>query len=840
MILKCPILYVLFFLFSSNLLYGQDFVYDHFTVEDGLPSSEVYEVIEDHYGFIWFLTDKGIARYDGYEFQSFSKKDGLSDNIFYECLSKDNKVYLLGSNGTISIIEGDKPTFSAYLYNDSLKDRSTQVPNQFVFDNKDNLFITYLGATGYRQISPSGKIKSEPKRNKIHTDSLYVQLVNKGNSGILFLSDERLQNTTKIKNNSFFRGIKTTLFEASISREPWINLFIQGEDKKIETQHTAIGLGQLSDSTFWVSFYENGVAVYDVNGRLLSKHLTNSSVSDVYQDRNKNLWFSTLNKGVFSTRNAAIKSIDSERLNIVSLNADKNGKLFFTTYEGQLATFDSKEIKFIETNGILKQLSKDKNGNLWYSEAKRFYNLEIGQFVQSSSSSGGYGFEILDDKIMTCNFVSFTEGYFDGTEKTTKIPSKPRDIAMDDDNLYLATNFGLLTRSIEDTSAEFTKYSELEERVTDVEYRNGKLYAATRGRGIKVYKRGSLIYSIESPLIQSDFINKIYFENDNSLWVCSDQGIDLITFNTANKEFEIESIDYSKGIISNEVNDLIVLNDTVWIATNSGLCFFNKNLLKKKLDTKREFLKITGISINDRDVSKQSNTFSYDQNRLAINFSAISLLKKNPINYRFKLIGLTNEWAYTNQRTALFIGLTPGDYKFIVQSSSTSNGWGEAEVSWSFKITPPFWKTWWFICAVSASVVLLIYLFFKFRILLYNRDLVREILRQIMKRLKGESGYIIVKESGKEVKIASSAIYYVKSDGNYLDIYHEGGKTVIREKLGSFLDLVPDPLEYLQVRRSFIIRIDKVEQKGKKELIINGESIQVGKTYLSELDKIQL
>ena len=838
MILKHPFLYILFFLFSSNLLYGQDFVYDHFTVEDGLPSSEVYEVIEDHHGFIWFLTDKGIARYDGYDFQSFSKKDGLSDNIFYECLSKDNKVYLLGSNSTISIIEGDKPTFTFYQFNDSLKDRSTQVPNQFTLDNKDNLFITYLGATGYLQINRSGQILSEPKRNKRDTDSLYVQPLN-NNSGILFVKNEGSLNTTKIKSSSFFRGIKTTLFEASVSREPWINLLVHGEYKKIATQHTAIGLGQLSDSTFWVSFYENGVNVYDLNGQLLSKHLTNNSVSDVYQDRNNNLWFSTLNKGVYSTRSIGIKFVKSEGPNVVSLNVDSRGKLFFTTYEGQLGTFDSEGIKFLETNGILKQLSKDQAGNLWYSEAKRFVNVENNKAARSNASSGGYGFEVLPDKIVTCNFTSFTDGYFYGPNKTTKIPSKPRDIAMNGDSLFLATNSGLLTRSIQDTSMNFTKYTDLEERVTDVEYKNGKLFAATRGRGIKVYKSGSLIYSIESPLIQSDFINKIYFENDNNLWVCSDQGVDLITFNTVKRSYKIESLDYSDGLISNEVNDLVVLNDTVWVATNSGLCFFDKKLIKKDHDVKHEFLKITGVSVNDQNVSEPPKSFSYDQNRLSINFSAISLLKQNPIAYRFKLIGLSNEWTYTNQRTALFLGLVPGDYKFIVQSSSVANSWNETEVGWSFKITPPFWKTWWFICAVSAGIILMIYLFFKFRILLYNRDLVREILRQVMKRLKGESGYIIVKESGKEVKIASSTIYFIKSDGNYLEIHHENGKTVIREKLGSFLDLVPDPLEYLQIRRSFIIRIDKVDQKGKKELVINGQTIQVGKTYLEELDKIQ-
>ena len=135
---------------------------------------------------------------------------------------------------------------------------------------------------------------------------------------------------------------------------------------------------------------------------------------------------------------------------------------------------------------------------------------------------------------------------------------------------------------------------------------------------------------------------------------------------------------------------------------------------------------------------------------------------------------------------------------------------------------------------------MLIYLFFRFRILLYNADLVREILRQVAKRLKGNSGYIVVKESGKQVKIASASIYFIKSDGNYLEIHHENGKTIVREKIGAFLDLVPDPLEFLRIRRSYIIRIDQVQEKGKKEeafeILAKINGCEQAKTELEEIN----
>ena len=65
-------------------------------------------------------------------------------------------------------------------------------------------------------------------------------------------------------------------------------------------------------------------------------------------------------------------------------------------------------------------------------------------------------------------------------------------------------------------------------------------------------------------------------------------------------------------------------------------------------------------------------------------------------------------------------------------------------------------------------------------------------------------------------------------------------KTIVRSKISAFLDSVPDPLEYVQIRRSYIVRIDRVEQKSKKEVIVANQKIKVGSTYLDALDKIKL
>ena len=48
--------------------------FTHFTPQNGLPSSEVYQVVCDQMGYLWFATDHGLARYNGYVY--WFKHDG--------------------------------------------------------------------------------------------------------------------------------------------------------------------------------------------------------------------------------------------------------------------------------------------------------------------------------------------------------------------------------------------------------------------------------------------------------------------------------------------------------------------------------------------------------------------------------------------------------------------------------------------------------------------------------------------------------------------------------------------------------------------------------------------
>lgn len=70
-------LFLLIFLIFPATLFSQVINFKNYSTKDGLPSNEVYQVIQDSKGYMWFATDFGVSRFDGYNFTNYNSKDGL-------------------------------------------------------------------------------------------------------------------------------------------------------------------------------------------------------------------------------------------------------------------------------------------------------------------------------------------------------------------------------------------------------------------------------------------------------------------------------------------------------------------------------------------------------------------------------------------------------------------------------------------------------------------------------------------------------------------------------------------------------------------------------------------
>lgn len=68
-------IYLLILISSFTLVNGQEPTYDfkYFTNEDGMSSQFITSIIQDEKGFIWIGTTFGLNRFDGGNFEQFTK-----------------------------------------------------------------------------------------------------------------------------------------------------------------------------------------------------------------------------------------------------------------------------------------------------------------------------------------------------------------------------------------------------------------------------------------------------------------------------------------------------------------------------------------------------------------------------------------------------------------------------------------------------------------------------------------------------------------------------------------------------------------------------------------------
>lgn len=99
---------VVTFLMLPALSYAQYSQYN-LNVNNGLPSNHVYYVLKDKEGYLWISTDKGVVKYNGYEFKLFDRSVGMdNDDIWHLYEDKKQRIWLSNVSNELGYIRNDQ------------------------------------------------------------------------------------------------------------------------------------------------------------------------------------------------------------------------------------------------------------------------------------------------------------------------------------------------------------------------------------------------------------------------------------------------------------------------------------------------------------------------------------------------------------------------------------------------------------------------------------------------------------------------------------------------------------------------------------------------------------
>lgn len=723
---------------------AQSFTVKNLTVKDGLPSSEVYDVLQDSKGFMWFATDNGVARFDGHEMTIYRVSNGLEDPVVFQ-LFEDHRgrIWFRTFSNRLFYFENGK--INKYSYNDVVLRliKNWSLTSIFV-DSSDGVWLAFKGVCRIDQngVVTCNPLKLPDKRflvgaiyqldNKTYTLESYSVEKKKGEGHTIhsiFINGKFFSTNITKASRVFIRSvcwrgklyisISTAIFE------------YDGESLKkvLSMPSEIISLRVDAVGHLWVGCYNNGVERFSLpdlkpSGKLGS--IGDRTVTQVYVDGENGLWFTTLEGGIFYAPDITVRFYprnEPSRVKVVTATLD--GEVMFCSYDDTFTRMDARTKSVIEkktSQSVILDLFEDSRGNIWYATTNGLHLLDRKSKRSVMFHPQEQVRDFAEDKygnVWGINSVDRTKlTKFHPTGKILAIKPYPysptRKILFCDSIIYTAKTLGLqvydtsMRKLSEPPSLANLKISKM------LSLTDSSFLAATIGNGLLVVNNKNWTYEKYSTS-EHLIADNIYAAEimDSVLWLGTEKGI-LTTRIRSLIEGKPRFIQFASGhgLAEDKVNFLALLDREVWAFSDAGITTLPFQSINAQSTPPEFYFKKLLVNNNPVDLNSRS-VLSHDRNNIEITFGFLSFRNQNMV-CRYRLTR-DEPWTYTSERTFRFSSLAPGAYALEVQHSIDNFYWHAVNVPMSFVVMPPWWQQWY--VQVSALLILgsLIFLYLRHR-----------------------------------------------------------------------------------------------------------------------------
>ena len=721
--------------------------------------------MQDSKGYMWFATDRGVCRFDGYQFKTFTTSNGLADNTIFECKEDyKGRIWFRSFSGRLSYYYHD--SIYKIPINDSLvKLMKTSFNTSIAIDSTDNLYIGYYAFK-------SGFIKINLKRNTISTVPLpeFISYVIKTSGGDLLTG-----NTNPFLAPLEGKAVKMTYLAlyslqpgGSVAREvkkwKWddfgknqvhdASFFLSGS--RIVTTLTSnfivldtskssfvltkrypesiLNINSGANNSGWI-ILANSIEYFH-NDTILARRfpyfLIKHRVTSITEDKEGGTWFTTLYGGVYYVGSLNFKTFsEADGLpgnKINALTVTKDGTIWTASeHSNKLAVIHSDSISYrtlpdregLSVNNIL--ITKKE---VWVGTTSGVFSIfNNPPYSISAGNTGINAYEILPNPDGT--FWANTYSYMSLLKKEAPaikpiksiyLYSKIFAVCRDpDQSLWLGTLKGLL-KLRNDSIINFTEGNHLLTNRIDgiAQAENGDLWLATRDTGIIVKQGNKLTHITTQNGLMSNFCDCACFDYKGNVWVGSNIGISHIMVNKNSTGRLVDTIYNISAPNLIDVNKIAANGDSIYAATGNGLTVFNMNMIRYNKMAPPVY--VTNIKINNSSAPLDTlYNLSYDENYFVISFVGLTYKDAGNTSYRYKMEGIDTGWLYTKNRDVQYPKVAPGNYKFLVSAMNNDGVWNQHAAVISLNITPPFWATWW---ARTLFVLVVIgFIYWRFKLL---------------------------------------------------------------------------------------------------------------------------
>ncbi|MBE0570612.1 MAG: response regulator [Ignavibacteriaceae bacterium] len=615
---------LLFSILLTTIVFPQSIYFNHLNTENGLSNNNVFDILQDKYGFLWVATDDGLNRFDGYDFRVFrndpADENSISDNSVWTLIEdKKGRIWLGTKNGWLNRFDPLTEKFTKWkIKTDEVKENAI---TSIYEDSKEKIWIGTYRQGIYRFDPVSGKIDhwyNDPE-DKTSLSNNYISSIIEDEKGNFWIS-------TYFGLNKFNPNLSPTNFEHHFKIENSINCLsnnIVWRLTKSEVEPNIIWIGTADGLTrydvekkkftqikipnpqnlqfgssvasvleeinlsnekiLWIDSYaglirlnvNNGSVNRFIEDKMNPGSLPSNQVHRIFRDRSGVLWLAT-DKGLsyFSLKSNKFNYLFSSKFNLLNASELKNKNIkaititpdksiWFGTDEGLFQTLEDKnEI-------VIKKISNSEKLNIWSLTSDQSGNLWIGTY-----GSGLFKFDLKQGKLE--NVKMFSQWIHTQSHKYNKV------VYRDNENKIWIGYWGFGLARLDPASGKYKGWLNETDDPFSISYEDvwsihqdtkGRVWIGTDGGGLNLFveEDGGKFLRWTAEDSGSINSNSIYFicESTNLKNVREDEVVLWLGTNNGLNKFVVKNSSQEENVLAKPDVDIICYGIEQGLSDNS-------------------------------------------------------------------------------------------------------------------------------------------------------------------------------------------------------------------------------------------------------------------------------
>ena len=687
----------------------------HYSVADGLSQSEVYDLVQDDVGYLWFTTGRGLNRFDGREFEHWTIADGLPTNdLTALAIGPNNELWVGDARGGLSLLR-DGRVVRTYP---PLTERGFPIADLVIRGDRVLAIAEGLGLLQVDEANNAFLLLSNddvsPQRFVATDDDLWVL----GSEGLY-----RLHAGTKIGRSADISGIHAvtvdhnTLWAAD--GEGRVGYLSNGAFVPRSERLTDIPIRNIvvAEDTIHVATEDEAVTLKRFDGEFVATQRQSGfdSIIRLFLDREQTLWLSSesgLTRALGDRFAHFPLRTGNDTQTVWGITEDSENSFWFATQRGLLRkTGDTLEVIGPEAGvprGRVRDIVRDANGVLWAGlRGEGLYRIDAVE-RRGVPVQGTAGLEVLDVEIAgdgSVWFATFASGVFrySPTENQLETYAAPEGASVfaleeaDDGSIWFGADDVGLVRL---------------ERVAPGEGRQ-RLYAQEEGLARNLFNQihwvaedevwvgmeEGAVYRFDGNRFVDLGVERPF--SDQSVYILEllDNGDLLAGGEQGLYQFQAKgrTVHYGRlsGFIGSEASVHASYFDDegyLWLGTIDGATRMDvaqplpPNTMLTPQITRMETLTGGAAVGNGTELAAKDRG-------VRIQYAAVSLRSPQHLEFSYKLSGLDAGWSSpTRDRAVTYSNVPPGDYEFKVRARFPGDRWHEIESPRRFTLQPYFWQ----------------------------------------------------------------------------------------------------------------------------------------------------